>query len=157
MIELLNWRLWAALALAMGLAASHWKAYVTGKQVTQVQWDQQTLKTYEQNEKLRAENEITQAGLEADKEQLRKTKNAQIAQLNASLDDALDRLRIRPERPSDGNMPALTATGPACTGASLFKQDAEFLVRESNRADELRANLTECQAAYGKAREAVMK
>ena len=138
MWALLNWRIWAAVALAIGLAASHWKVYNLGKQVVQTKWDQQTLQTYEQVEKLRAETAVTQALLEADKEKLRRNKNAEINKLNADLTDALERLRNRPERPREGDLPADTGAEPAasCTGAGLYREDAEFLTREADRADQ---------------------
>ena len=99
MLALLNWRIWAAVALAIGLAASHWKVYNLGKQVKQVEWDQQTLQTYQQSEKLREQTQAKQEELETEKEKLRRNKNAEINKLNADLADALDRLHNRPERP----------------------------------------------------------
>ena len=42
MLALLSPRLWLALALAVALAASHWKAYVSGKHAIQLEWDADT-------------------------------------------------------------------------------------------------------------------
>ncbi len=56
-------------------------------------------------------------------------------------DALLVSVRNRPSRVSE---PA----GPSCTGATgaqLYRDDAEFLVREAARADELRASLDACQ------------
>jgi len=39
MIALLSWRVWAAVAIAVALAASHWKAYTSGKKSVQVEFD----------------------------------------------------------------------------------------------------------------------
>lgn len=157
MLALLNWRLWAALLIATGLAASHWKAYKVGQNEGVAQLNAFKSEATQRSVELMDERDAKEKQLQEDADKTRKAKNVQIASLTADLRVALDGLRDRPERPREGDLPALTATGPACTGASLFKQDAEFLVRESNRADELRANLTECQAAYGKARDALMK
>jgi len=41
MTALLNWRLWAAVILAVGLAASHWKAYTSGGKSVRVEWDKE--------------------------------------------------------------------------------------------------------------------
>lgn len=60
-----------------------------------------------------------------------------------------DGLRNRPQRPaSGGDVPASAADPVACTGAQLYRPDAGFLVGESARADQLRADLAACQAAY---------
>jgi hypothetical protein len=56
----------------------------------------------------------------------------------------LDGLRNRPDRvPDAGTAPRSACTG--ATGADLFRPDADFLVREAARADELRAELAACQ------------
>jgi hypothetical protein len=89
---------------------------------------------------------ITQTQKEADHEK---------ARLRTRLAAALDSLRNRPERPAGGDVPADSSPIVACTGASLFRADAEFLVREAARADQLRADLQACQEAYDSAREAM--
>jgi len=68
------------------------------------------------------------------------------AAINARLRADLASLRNRPERASG----ATAVSRPTCTGATgsqLSRQDAEFLVWESARADEIRAGLTACYAA----------
>lgn len=67
------------------------------------------------------------------------------------VDELVDGLRQRPERPAQ---PAAAAPGTdpvACTGAQLYRPDAAFLVREAGRADQLRAELAACQGAYDQA------
>lgn len=74
--------------------------------------------------------------------------------LASDLKRALDSLRHRPERPAGpagGAVPAGAGDPVGCTGAELFRGDAAFLVREASRADELRADLVACQAAYDSA------
>jgi len=69
--------------------------------------------------------------------------------LAADLQRALDSLRNRPERPaSGGDVPTGAADPVACTGAGLYRPDAEFLVREAARADSIRLQLAACQAAF---------
>ncbi len=70
--------------------------------------------------------------------------------LAADLRAAVDSLRNRPQRPAaaGGAVPPGAADPVACTGAGLFRSDAEFLVRESARADGLRLQLAACQASY---------
>jgi len=68
----------------------------------------------------------------------------QVAGVRRNLDAALDSLRSRPWR-SSSDVPG--TPGPACpcgTGASLCREDGEFLAREAARADEIRAGLVAC-------------
>lgn len=39
MALLFNWRIWAALVVAVFLAGTHWKVYVAGKKTIQAEWD----------------------------------------------------------------------------------------------------------------------
>ncbi len=87
-----------------------------------------------------------------------KASNDKIAVLNNNLHAALNSLRDRPERPTDASssgLPAPAAAQSSCTGASLYRPDAEFLVREATRADQLRVDLESCQAQYNSASEAL--
>ena len=79
---------------------------------------------------------------QAQTDEIRKAKDAQIRDINSKLVDAISELRKRPSRTeSAGN-------GQSGTGASLFAEDAIFLRREAARADELRAGLEACYAQY---------
>ena len=69
-------------------------------------------------------------------------KNVQIRNINAQLVDAVSELRKRPGRASEAN------NGQSCNGASLYAEDAEFLVREAARADEIRSGLQACYKQY---------
>ena len=75
-------------------------------------------------------------------DQIRKEKDAQIASINNSLSDALIKLRERPSRTQ------ASSDGQGGTGATLSAEDAEFLVREAARADQLRTGLTACYEQY---------
>lgn len=73
-----------------------------------------------------------------------KNYDIKVAGIQRNLDIALDSLRSRPGRGS-GDVPS--ATGPACpcgTGATLCREDGEFLVREAARADKHREALSAC-------------
>jgi hypothetical protein len=157
MTALLNWRVWAAILIAVALAASHWKAYKLGQTGVRAEWDAEKLDTAQQTLRLLEKNAATTAALQDNADSLRRTKNAQITRLNADLATALAGLQNRPDRPSAGSVPTDTGAGPnpGCTGAQLFRPDAGFLVRESARADKLLADLAQCQAANDQARAAV--
>ena len=73
---------------------------------------------------------------------IRKEKDAQIKVINTQLVDAVSELRKRPSRTSE------TSAGSNCNGTSLYAEDAEFLVREAARADEIRVGLQACYKQY---------
>jgi hypothetical protein len=75
-------------------------------------------------------------------DQIRKEKDAQIKAINSQLVDAISELRKRPSRTETTN------NGQSCNGASLYAEDAEFLVREAARADEIRIGLQACYKQY---------
>jgi len=75
-------------------------------------------------------------------DQIRKDKDAQIASINNQLLDAVSQLRSRPNRAQSA------ANGQDGTGRSLSAEDAEFLIREAARADQLRTSLQACYAQY---------
>jgi hypothetical protein len=77
-----------------------------------------------------------------DADQIRKEKDAQIRDINSKLVDAVSELRKRPSRAAETN------PGQNCNGTRLYAEDAEFLVREAARADEIRAGLQACYKQY---------
>lgn len=75
-------------------------------------------------------------------DQIRKEKDAKINSINNQLLDAVSQLRSRPSRAQG------TTNGQGGTGATLFADDAEFLVRQAARADQIRAGLEACYRQY---------
>lgn len=75
-------------------------------------------------------------------DQIRKDKDAQIKAINNQLVDAISELRKRPSRTDQAH------NGQSCNGASLYSEDAEFLIREAARADEIRVALQSCYKQY---------
>ena len=70
---------------------------------------------------------------------------AEQAAINTRLRADLAGLRNRAERPADLSAISVTRCTGA-TGAELSRSDAEFLVGEAARADEIRAGLAACYA-----------
>jgi hypothetical protein len=159
MMELLNWRVWAAIALAMLLAGTHWKAYKVGGADLKAKHAEEKLETAQQTLRILEKNTRVSMELQANSDTLRRNKDAKIDRINSDLSSALERLRDRPARASAGDMPSDTAAGPAtgCTGATLWREDSQFLTREAARADRLLADLQQCQTAYFNARAALSK
>ena len=75
-------------------------------------------------------------------DQIEKDKNAQIKTINNQLVDAISELRKRPNRPENASI------GQSGTGATLYAEDAEFLIREASRADTIRIALQACYNQY---------
>ncbi|MFZ9611229.1 MAG: hypothetical protein ACO294_11060 [Methylococcales bacterium] len=75
-------------------------------------------------------------------DKIRKDKDEKINSINSQLVDAVSELRKRPSRTTE------TSNGKSCNGASLYAEDAEFLVREAARADEIRVSLEACYKQY---------
>lgn len=159
MTALLNWRVWAAVLVAVALAVSHWKVYKLGQGDVQSKWDAEKLETAQQTLRLLEKNTRTTTELQDNADSLRRAKNAKIARLDSDLASALERLHNRPARPGASDLPTNTGAGPVagCTGAQLYREDSQFLTRESDRAQRVLADLAQCQAAYDKARSAVNK
>ena len=115
--------------------------------------DLSTLKT-EHAEAARAAEASARAKEQEAAATLAKTeKEARDAQkrLSADLAAALRELRDRPKRPASGDVPKSGGDPVGCTGTGLHREDAEFLVGESARADQLRIALARCQAAFDSA------
>ena len=79
---------------------------------------------------------------QADADKIRKDKDAQINAINSQLVDAISELRKRPSRAEQA------ANGQSGTGATLSAEDAEFLIREASRADQIRIGLNACYKQY---------
>jgi hypothetical protein len=79
---------------------------------------------------------------QSDADTIRKEKDAQIKVINTQLVDAISGLRSR------SSSPTKTVTGQDCNGQTLSAPDAEFLVREAARADEIRIALQSCYKQY---------
>lgn len=80
------------------------------------------------------------------------------ARLIAERDHALARLRDRPSRADSPDVPQGAGAGEvtaSCTGASLYREDSEFLVREAARADLIRAAYERCEAQYEAVKDAI--
>lgn len=145
----------AAQAVLVGWFIHH-TAYKHGAQSVQVLWDADKQAQAEQTAAIKDQADKKAAALQTQVDQQRSLTNAQIAKLSSNLSAALDGLRDRPARPSASDMPNDTGLGATgCTGAGLFRPDAEFLTRRAAERDTLAIQLGQCQAAYSAARAAL--
>lgn len=137
MAALLNWRVWAALALAVGLAMSHAFIYRAGKATVRADWDKE--KVAEQ----RAVIAETQANAKETQRRLERQKDNQDAQdkeLAAARGDALrngadaDRLRDQNATTAKRWRDALRDT-PACIECAAAGDAIGVLADVLSRAD----------------------
>jgi hypothetical protein len=79
---------------------------------------------------------------QSDADLIRKDKDAQLKDINNQLVDAIGQLRSRSSNATK------TINGQDCNGATLSAPDADFLIREAARADEIRIGLQACYKQY---------
>lgn len=144
----LNWRVWAALGIAAALAFSHFFIYRAGKAVVRADFDAYRIAQTQALQKAESEYRAKEQVWQESANQTTKAKDEAIQNIHARLDDALGELRKRPTRPASGPVPASSCNGQGATGAGIYAEDAGFLVRESARADQLRAALGACYSQY---------
>ena len=151
-----RWVLGGLAGLVM-LGFSYWKGYTYGKEVIQREWD--AAKVVWERELYAAQREARQAErqMQEEADTLRKEKQDAIQNLTRRHADIVAGLRNRTERPnpspdgvSSNSRPSQSELG--CTGAELHRQDAEFLIGEAARADEIRIELEACYTQYDKIR-----
>lgn len=132
-------------------------AYKKGQEDRQADWDKYALEQAQEYIKKAQEAAQKQAALQSKVNEIRGRYESEKELLHGTISDLNNRLRDRPERPSDNDrMPEAPATEQntqGCTGKQLFREDAEVLVRESERADRMRLLLIECRSAYDSLRE----
>ena len=83
-----------------------------------------------------------EAEQQAATDEIRKAKDAQIRDINDKLADAISELRKRSSRTEQAS------NGQNCNGTGLYAEDAEFLIREASRADQIRVALNACYQQY---------
>jgi hypothetical protein len=151
-LALINPKVWAELAVAAMIAGLCWWAYNAiydrGADHVQRKWDAVELEQSQQSTKIATDALKVTTDIQASADKRQGDSNAQIATLNKSLGTAIAGLSNRPARPGDGSLPASAGTGRGCTGADLYRPDAEFLTRETARAEKLRIKLASCEADY---------
>jgi hypothetical protein len=162
-LALINPRVWLEIALAALIAGACWWAYNAvydrGAASVQTAWDKDKAEQAQASAKVATDALATTKALAATIETQRSDFNAQMSGVSAIAARAVAGLSNRPSRDSSGSVPRDPTTGAAtgATGADLLRQDSAFLIGESARADKLRLQLAQCQAAYQSAREALSK
>jgi len=157
-------KLAAAVASVVFVAGSLMYAYSEGKKVgaatVQQKWDANRADIAQAITNELAQARQREQALQDQANRIQQERRNEIARLTRQHAAALDGLRNRPDRPADSQGGMSTPAGDrgtfaGCTGGELSRQDAEFLIGEAVRADQLRLQLAACQAAYREALKAV--
>ena len=141
MTALLSWRVWAAVALAVILAGTHFKAYHAGGASVQAEWDAEKLATTQAALAADIANRAKEADLQTKVQKVSAdyAKQKQVnADLSRSLDDSVRDFNAALNRP--GPADSSTPTGDHGTGGlerELLGTCAATLVIMGKAADRL--------------------
>lgn len=124
------------IGVAVALAVSFGGGFGLGHKLERAKFDAYKLEQSELTRKKEAEHQSAT-------DQIRRTKDAKIADINNKLVDAISELHKRPSRPAE-----IATNGQSCSGATLYAEDAIFLTREAARADIIREALEACYNQY---------
>lgn len=144
----------AAGVLAVAALGAGLFGYTQGAKSVRAEWDAERAATAHAQTQQRAEALARERTLQANADRLRKEVTHERNRLAAVQRELADSLHDRADRPGDGGVPTPTGdrdAAPGCTGAELYRADAQFLVGLATRADAIRLQLAQCQAAYGAA------
>jgi hypothetical protein len=96
-----------------------------------------------------------QTTMQEQADRIRSEQNAKIQSVQRSLNIALNGLRNRPSAAEarDANRTGNGQAISGCTGAELYRENAEDLVREAARADTVREGLKSCYQQYDSVRD----
>lgn len=167
MMWLLTPMVWRAIAAAALLVTLAWVYHLwaerqreVGRQEVRVEWEADKLARAETNRLVMKAVDKASDTLQKAVNKERQVIHARNHSIDLEHDELLRRLRNRSDRPavSGDGVSAPAGPGPVtagCTGTELHRQDAEFLVRESARADRLQVALQSCRDAYGRAQGAM--
>ena len=153
-------RIVAMLAIAALIAGGLWKVrhsgIADGRAEVQAEWNADKAQRAAALAAAKDAAQQKERELQEAADKLRRTKDAEIRDLNVRVSELASRLRNRPDRPADAPAGAASGARPGgCTGAELYRSDGEFLVRLAADADRVRLALRACQAQYEKARESM--
>lgn len=115
--------------------AAFFGGYLKGGKDERAEIVEETIEATREARKLERQSQARQ-------QEILNERDAEIRRIRARLNDALERLRKRPDRLPE----ASRAACQGATGAELSGRDAAFLERLAARADELREELRACQA-----------
>lgn len=118
--------------LAVGLIG-----YSSYHHVRQLGYNEAVAKYEKQMAEDKKKTDAAQAQLQSKADQAAKDKQDAIQAADIKYTALLDSLRKRTRRPAQTGSGTTAATTGTCTGAELYREDAEFLAGEAARADKV--------------------
>jgi hypothetical protein len=146
-----------SLAAVLLFGGVYWKGRQAGKEVVQDEWDK--AKLVQEQARIEWERKVrkTEKELQAKLDTVVKEKQHELQILKRNHADIVASLRNRNSRPADFKLPSTSRNAESsgnCSGAELFREDAEFLIGEAARADEIRTELEACYVMYDSIKKA---
>lgn len=141
MMLLLNWRIWAALVVAVVLAGTHWKAFHMGMTTVQAKWDADLLQALEDDKKTTSQRIASNAKVDQKFQIEKQQLQAHIADANLALDSLRDTLSAQ----QNNNPPASCRIDAGGAERELLGQCATTLVRVAQEADRVEGKLNGLQ------------
>ena len=136
-------------AVGVAGAGGLYKGHKLGKAEVQQAWDKEKAAQYAEYAKGQEEARRREQELQANADQLRREKDAEIRNINAratALSNSLQHRQSRSE--ADSLSSSSGARQTSCSGKELYREDGQFLVRIAGEADELRTALKQCYTQY---------
>jgi hypothetical protein len=136
-------------AVGVAGAGGLYKGHKLGKAEVQQAWDKEKAAQYAEYAKGQEEARRREQELQANADQLRREKDAEIRNINAratALSNSLQHRQSRSE--ADSLSSSSGARQASCSGKELYREDGQFLVRIAGEADELRTALKQCYTQY---------
>jgi len=136
-------------AVGVAGAGGLYKGHKLGKAEVQQAWDKEKAAQYAEYAKGQEEARRREQELQANADQLRREKDAEIRNINAratALSNSLQHRKSRSE--ADSLSSSSGARQTSCSGKELYREDGQFLVRIAGEADELRTALKQCYTQY---------
>lgn len=153
MLSSLRWTAIGACAGALFMLGGYFRGVKDGMTRTQAQWEVKVAQQYAQaaarEATIRAENTQLQTYVQT----LTEAEAREATRVDRLTRGVLDGLQSRSARPAaagadSGRSPSTGDAPRFGTGAELYREDSEFLIREAARADQIRAALRTCTAQY---------
>jgi len=137
-------------AIGVAGAGGLYQGHQLGKAEVQQAWDKEKAEQYAQYAKAQEEARAKEQELQANADQLRKEKDAEIRNITARANALSNSLQQRQTRPSEtSSLPNSTSSGQGgCTPRQLYRESAEDFVKIAIEADNLRLALKQCYAQY---------
>jgi hypothetical protein len=143
----------AAFAIAAAGAAGLYQGHEMGMAEVQQKWDKERAEQEAQYAAAQSAAREKEQSLQAAADKLRQEKDSEVRNLNARATALSNSLRDRANRTTTESSTVSSSTdarsnAASCDGTGLPREDAEFLVGEATRAEQLKAALRQCQAQY---------